>query len=212
MPLGSLKGAARNPKRHSPDIGKSIDRFGYIEPIILNEATGRLVAGHGRIESLKARKEGGGAVPEGIKENHADWLVPVIRGKSFKDEAEAEAYLIASNQLTIGGGWLAEIGDILNSLPSLEGLGFEQGQIKAFKAFSFEKADFVPGNEWRGMPEFSQDDQRPYRTIFVHFKSQEAVKRFAGLIQQPISDKTRMCWFPHIEIETYLGKRYDSES
>ena len=46
LPLSSLKSAKRNPKRHSVDtVLKSIYRFGYAAPVIVDEGTGRLVAG-----------------------------------------------------------------------------------------------------------------------------------------------------------------------
>jgi ParB-like chromosome segregation protein Spo0J len=53
LPLATLLKAPRNPKDH--DIGllhDSFSRFGFVEPIALNERTGRLVAGHGRQEAL----------------------------------------------------------------------------------------------------------------------------------------------------------------
>ena len=43
LPLGSIKGAERNPKKHTPDLGGSIGRFGYADGVILDERTGRLV-------------------------------------------------------------------------------------------------------------------------------------------------------------------------
>jgi hypothetical protein len=61
VPLDDLQPAARNPKRHDlPAIGRSIDTFGYVEPVVLDERTGRLVAGHGRVEQLRAARDGGG--------------------------------------------------------------------------------------------------------------------------------------------------------
>ena len=43
-------------------LGGSISRFGYVEPIILDDRTGRMVAGHGRRETLlKMRVGRGGA-------------------------------------------------------------------------------------------------------------------------------------------------------
>ena len=39
MPLGQIESAKRNPKQHSPEIGTSIGRFGYVEPIVLDERT-----------------------------------------------------------------------------------------------------------------------------------------------------------------------------
>jgi ParB-like chromosome segregation protein Spo0J len=48
VPLSAITGADKNPKRHaSEQLGTSIDRFGYVEPVVIDERTGRLVAGHG---------------------------------------------------------------------------------------------------------------------------------------------------------------------
>ena len=54
VPLDQLKKAPRNPKAHSDDIKTSIGRFGYVEPIVVDERTGCIVAGHGRREALLA--------------------------------------------------------------------------------------------------------------------------------------------------------------
>lgn len=106
MPLEHLQPAARNPKRHADDaIAASIDRFGYVEPIVLDERTGRLVAGHGRLESLRAAADRGDAPPDGIRAARGGWAVPVLRGWASVDDAHAEAYLAASNRLVELGGW-----------------------------------------------------------------------------------------------------------
>jgi hypothetical protein len=110
MPLGQLQAAKRNPKQHSSDIGTSIGRFGYVEPIVVDERTGRIVAGD-------------------------DWLVPVLRGWASRSDAEAEAYLLASNKLTEVGGWdnaqLAELLKDLGYQDALEGVGFTDDEIAA---------------------------------------------------------------------------------
>ena len=144
MPLASLQEAPRNPKRHSPDIGKSMDRFGYVEPIVMNEATGKIVAGHGRTDSLRAKQKANEPPPEGITQNGTDWLVPVIRGKSFKNEQEAEAYLLASNQLTIAGAWdLPQLSEMLNGIENLDGIGFSANEIAAFSPVQTVQQDNV---------------------------------------------------------------------
>jgi hypothetical protein len=64
MPLGALLRAPRNPKSH--DIGlihQSFSRFGYVEPIAINERTGRIVAGHGRLDTLQQKKANGEKPP-----------------------------------------------------------------------------------------------------------------------------------------------------
>ena len=130
LPLSSLKPARRNPKRHQIEtVLRSMDRFGYVAPMILGERTGRLVAGHGRVQSLKQAKADGKQPPSRIRIKNGDWLVPVVRGVSFADDREAEAYLLAYNQTTILGGWddneLKEIIERLGAEGELAGTGFE---------------------------------------------------------------------------------------
>ena len=106
LSLTKITPAIRNPKAHRLDqIGASMQRFGYTEPVILDERTGRLVAGHGRCEELQALKDAGEPAPDGIEVEGDEWKVPVTRGWSSKDDKEAEAYIIASNKLVEAGGW-----------------------------------------------------------------------------------------------------------
>ena len=60
------------------------------------------------------------------------------------------------------------------------------------------------------MPEFDQKDKKAFRSLALHFKDQAAVDAFAGLVGQNITGKTRFLWFPSIEIERYVDKRYTS--
>ena len=107
-----------------------MSRFGYVSPMILDERTGRLVAGHGRLESLcKAKSEGKGP-PDRIRVKEGDWLVPVVRGIAFTDDREAEAFLLTDNQTTVLGGWddqeLKKILEELGREEALLGTGFEE--------------------------------------------------------------------------------------
>lgn len=124
----------RNPKDHDlEEIKKSFHRFGFVQPVLLDENTGQLVAGHGRLETLGLIKKSKGKIPKGIKAEGDKWLVPVLRGVSFKNEKEAEAFLLADNKLTERGGWNQDKLDaILNDLDGdlLEGTGFESTSIK----------------------------------------------------------------------------------
>jgi DNA modification methylase len=119
--LDTIEPAPNNPKEHQIDgVRASIDRFGYVAPMIIDDRTGRLVVGHGRLESLKARRDAGETPPEGIKvDDTGRWLAPVIRGWSSRSDADAAAYLVLDNRQTELGGWdhqalsnlLEEIGD-----------------------------------------------------------------------------------------------------
>jgi len=137
LKLDEILPADANPKDH--DIGEiymSIKRFGFTEPPVRNETTGKLVAGHGRLETLKQlSSESDSIVPKNIKvDEEGNWLVPVICGISFESDEEAEAYLIASNQLTIAGGWKeGELVDLLQRVATettdLSGTGFDLDDI-----------------------------------------------------------------------------------
>ena len=154
LPLSELVRAPRNPKSH--DIGlihQSLGRFGYVEPIALNERTGRIVAGHGRLETLQQKKATGERAPARVIERQGEWFVPVLRGVEFASDADAEAYLLASNQTTIAGGWdegdLAKmLADLSKRDEGLEGTGFDQGDVdELLRRIGDENAAVVQDDE-----------------------------------------------------------------
>lgn len=135
-PLSKITEADRNVKDH--DIGaihESMNRFGFTSPLLMNEATQKLVAGHGRVEALRQKKQFGEDPPKNIEVNENDWLVPIIRGVYFDNEEEAQAYLLADNRLTELGGWnttaLVEELQRLAESSSLEGTGFDDADLDA---------------------------------------------------------------------------------
>jgi len=64
---------------------------------------------------------------------------------------------------------------------------------------------------WTGMCEFNQKDKKPHKTIFVHFRNQEDYKSFAKLIDQNLTDKTKSIWYPKLEIDDNILKRWIEE-
>lgn len=136
MPLNAITGAEKNPKRHAnEDIGKSIGRFGYVEPCVLDERTNRLVAGHGRMQALRVAKKSGEKPPQGVEERDGEWFVPVLRGWASRSDTEAQAYLVASNHLTTKGGWentgLLEMLQSLEKQAALDGTGYGPEDLDA---------------------------------------------------------------------------------
>lgn len=107
MRLPDIAGAPRNPKRHAAaDISNSIHQFGLAELPTLDERTGRLVAGHGRLDQLTAKRSAGDPPPRYVRvDDDGEWLIPVSRGWESDTDAAAAAYLVASNHLTTKGGW-----------------------------------------------------------------------------------------------------------
>lgn len=141
--LAELQLARRNPKDH--DLGElmqSIRRFGFVDAVILDERTGRLISGHGRLEALRALfKEAPQSPPEGVDfQQHGPddvrWLVPVQRGWSSKNDTDAEALLVAVNRLVELGGWNDPALDALlvdlartGGEEALEGTGYDAGDV-----------------------------------------------------------------------------------
>jgi hypothetical protein len=153
VPLDEVRLAARNPKRHDDDgISRSISHFGVAELPLLDERTGRLVAGHGRHEQLVAMRDGGKAAPEGVRVDEAGrWLMPVIRGWASRSDEDAEAYLIASNRLTTKGGWndavLAEVLQELDAVDMLDLTGYGSEDLGALLG---DEADAVEVGDGTG--------------------------------------------------------------
>lgn len=136
-PIDELAPASRNPKRHDlVALRASVARFGYVEPVVVDDRTGRLVAGHGRLEDLQALRGGGNQPPPGIEVDESGaWLVPVVRGWASRTDAEADAYLVASNRTTELGGWdSASLGELLGELSANEdlvGTGYDNDSLAA---------------------------------------------------------------------------------
>lgn len=106
--LDDVRPADRNPKSHDHgQLRDSFARFGFVEPMIRDDRTGRLVAGHGRLDELRmARSRDAAAPPSGVRvDDSGEWLVPVLVGWRSTSDSEAQAYVLASNRLVELGGW-----------------------------------------------------------------------------------------------------------
>lgn len=126
----------RNPKDHDIDsLEQSFVRFGFTAAPTIDEATQVMVAGHGRCEALERMRSAGKAPPDGIVEKGTEWMVPVVRGVSFKSEHERDAYVIADNQNVMAGGWkfdvLAELIGELEHEGGFAGLGFQEIELNS---------------------------------------------------------------------------------
>lgn len=141
-PLASLQPDPANPKTHSRHtITDSINRFGYVEPVVVDGRTGLIVSGHGRTESLRASEARGDEPPEGIRvDEDGVWLAPVVTGWASTSDATARAALIAMNRTTEVGGWNDEsLLDLLDQLAAdetqgLDGLGYDESDLDRIRA------------------------------------------------------------------------------
>mgnify|MGYP001567436023 FL=1 len=75
----------------------------------------------------------------------------------------------------------------------------------------------IPWSEiWRGMPEYEHEDLEPWRSIEVHFWSEQDWRSFSGLVGQGANIESssqkyqRSIWYPKAEIGRFADKRYKS--
>lgn len=126
-PLSKLVGLPRNPKAHNlGDIHQSLNRFGFVGRIIINDITNHILAGHGRVSALRQKKAAGAEAPDGITVKPDDWYVPTERIEV--PEAEEEALAIALNKIGENEWDDMKTAEILADLAAddnLQGTGFD---------------------------------------------------------------------------------------
>ena len=171
IPLDKLIRWPRNPKQHDMGvIHKSMDRFGFTSPVLMDEGTGRLVAGHGRLDTLMQKMNAGEDPPARIVKKDRMWHVPVIRGLSFKSEQEAEAYLIADNRLVELGGWdVLVLCGVLSDLAKdgmelLDGIGYDGDDLDGFLAEHGEKEGLTDDD---AVPEVPDDPVSKLGDLYI---------------------------------------------
>lgn len=155
VPLDDVLSAAENAKNHDRGgILASTDRWGIIDLPVVDDRTGRLVAGHGRIETYREARNRDRPPPADIRIGEdGSWQVPVLRGWASMDDDEALAAGIALNALVPAGGWQSDrLADLLTALSGTPGgltaVGFTQGDIKdLLKDLDREPIKFGEGPE-----------------------------------------------------------------
>jgi hypothetical protein len=109
LPVDELVGLPRNSKDHDDEhLAKSVDAFGWVELIVLDERTGQIVSGHGRRDRLKMMRANGDDPTPLVDDDslrideEGRWLTPVTVGWASRDDAHAEATSIALNRVGEG--------------------------------------------------------------------------------------------------------------
>ena len=76
----------------------------------------------------------------------------------------------------------------------------------------FDDNQLAYKEEWKDMPEYIQEDLSAFRSIIIHFKNKEDIQAFAKLTNQTITPATKYLWYPKMQIEGMMDKRWKSES
>jgi hypothetical protein len=223
IPLDALVPDAANARRRTDKgrsaISASLRQFGAGRSIVLDCAN-VVRAGNGTIEQAQA--EGFDRVL--VVEPEPGQIVAVRRPDWTA--TQATAYGIADNRTTDLSTFdepaLASLLEAIRSEPDypVEATGFTDGEIDDLLGSLGEQAagkidgEAVddPLGEWQGMPECENEDQAPFRSLHVHFASEEDVRRFGEAIGQEIPDRAPSLWFPARAIERLSSTPYVNES
>lgn len=183
--LDALRPADVNPKEHDePGIAASFGRFGYIEPIVMDERTEKLLSGHGRLAVLRAQHEAGAELPDGIEVDAEDgmWLAPVVRGWASEDDDEAAGALLAVNELVRRGGWHAEeLGALLSRQDDLTGTGYVKEDLAALLAPAEERQG--QGVESSRSERLARYTEKESRSIVLDYDA-DTFERVTGLLER----------------------------
>lgn len=210
VPLNDFRFNPRNPKHHAhATIGASINRFGMIEPIIVDKRTGYLISGHGRVTTLRQMRDAGEPAPDGIEVTDIDWLAPAITSWASANDQEAEAALVALNRTTEIGGWntrsLADILETLTAADALAGVGYGQNDLnlllrtlEAENQFTQDFTDVIDEFiDQTGTGSANFEGRRAFRVLRVVFPHEEGVRQFFDKLGLAYEPTARSIAYPH---------------
>lgn len=188
-----------HPEAQREALEEALDSIGFIQRVLVNRTTGRVIDGHLRIEL---------AVLKGQD------LIPVDYVELTEDEeALALATLDAiTEQAEPIPDKLAALLERTRALTAdRPGLGAMLERLKLRAGMNGQVID--PMAEWKGMPEFEQGDAfGAEASIKVHFASELDIEKFAQLVGQTVTKNTTFIWFPKREEENLKAYRAVDES
>lgn len=128
--------AKDNAKEHDlPELEKSFQRFGFVAPVGIDEATGLLLYGHGRLEELAGLRKGKKPPPENVRIVAGRWKVPTIRGVRLGKKL-GRLYRVADNRVGEGlwdGAKLLETLLAAGGETELEGTGVSAEELATLR-------------------------------------------------------------------------------
>ena len=118
----------RNPRRHDLEaIAASLGKYGYGSPILIDDTSGRIAAGHGVLAAMLIDQADGRKAPRRVTVVGDQWQVVTIHIQL--NPGEVDGYALSDTRTKELGGWDdALLLDVLEELsvldPTLYGTGF----------------------------------------------------------------------------------------
>ena len=196
--INLIKPYKNNPRKNQniDKVANSLKEFGFRQPIVIDKEY-NIIVGHTRFQAAKQI---------GLKK------VPIHIANLNKEKVKA--YRIADNRVNQESDWdyqllHHELKDLMNEDYSMFTLGFEGLELdNIINADSNSTKWLDQMKEWKDMPEFSHDDNTPYKRLIVNFESKKDVDDFFKLIKQEYTDKTQYINIPKRKQQILRDKGY----
>ena len=172
----------KHPKGQAAALEGAIEEIGWIQDIIINQRTGRMIDGHLRAEIAIKNKEK--SVP--------------VKYVDLSEEEEEKALLTLDPISMMAEADKDRLADLLQTVTSdnekvselIKDIGYRYDLIK-----------FNPIDEWKEMPEYKSEDLTAFKSLIIHFRSEEAYINFGELLGQPLPQgQKKTLWYPPDEI------------
>jgi hypothetical protein len=192
-----------NPRKISKNakekLRKSLNDFGYIDPIIINTFKGReniIISGHQRYYIMKE-----------------DLVEEVDVVEVSMDPNKEKLLNIAMNNRNLMGEWDEEkltqvVKDLFDNKIDLSLTGF--GDLELDNILGTNVV-FDPDKEWKDMPEYIQNEIMTKNRIIVLFDNNKDRMKFSELIGIKLTEKTKSIWFPEKENDNPSDYSYVEE-
>jgi ParB-like chromosome segregation protein Spo0J len=186
--IKDLQHDPKNRRKHNPrNIGMLVDalqKVGAARSIVIDEH-GEILAGNGVVEAAAEA----GLTNVQVVDVDGQTVVAVRRTGLTAEQKRALA--IFDNRVAELAEW-----DFEQLAADREvGLDLQPFWSENEEAKLFDEKDEADAH-WKGMPEFSQANEMPFRRIIINFKNQDAVDAFSRLLNQTVTPKTRSVWYP----------------
>ena len=185
-----------HPENQRRAVKASLDTVGWVQQVIENKRTGRLIDGHERVW-------------QALDNNNAD--VPYIE-VDLTEEEEIQALATLDPLSSMASVDPDKLTELLGQVQT-DNLDL---QLVLNRLRQELPNDYDPLTEWKGMPEFESENLRPFRTMIIHFPNREAVAAFAELINQKFTEQTKSIWYPErpeeLRNQTGAGMVFTNES
>jgi hypothetical protein len=182
----------RNPNRHTAQglaqLAAAIDRHGYVAPMTA-AANGDVIDGNARLGT--SAEKFGDVAP--IVVEH-DGTRPVIMVRTDIADARDPRAL----DIIVSANRVPDVNLLFDPavLKSFEGEGLDLKPYEFGPLIEHLVGQNNARDEWAGMPEYENENQRPVHAVRVNFATVADMHAFAAFIGQTLTEKTVSVWWP----------------